>query len=449
MSRRNILILLTDQQSAHMMSCAGNTYLSTPNMDRLAARAARFEGAYCSNPMCVPSRFTMFTGSPASAVGIHGSGTTEKKTVPEPILEQGMGWLAQKGGYRTLYGGKQHFPGGMTAENIGFEVFERNERMPLAQESARLLRELAEEKSDQPFLMVTSLINPHDICYLGLREFPSNDFEKLLVSKGTLEQTELDRALEQPEGVSDEEFFRDLCPPAPDNFEPQEDEAEAIQLELERRPFRRGCRERWDELDWRRHRWAYARLTEKVDEEIGVVLDALEETGFDQDTIVIFTSDHGDMSASHRLEHKDVPYEEACHVPLLIRTPEMDGASIIGREWMTSVGLDLVPTICEIARVDAPVNLRGESLLEPLRDFEGGRDFVPVESQVGHAIFGERYKLVRYFKGDPAEQWFDLEKDPGEMKSIDPAEVPPEIREEMEKEYQFFGLFQRGETPPG
>jgi len=434
MTRPNILILLTDQQSAHMMSCTGNPYLSTPNMDRLAARSARFEGAYCSDPMCVPSRFSMFTGLLASKVGIHGGPGSEKQTVPLSILEHGMGWLARKGGYRALYGGKQHFPGEMTAEKVGFEVFENDERMLLAERSAELLRELGDRDGQEPLLMVTSLINPHDICYLGLREFAANDAEKLLVSRGRKEQETLDAALKIPEGMTDEEFFRDLCPPLPDNFEPQTDEPEAIQAELDRRPFRRGCRERWDERDWRMHRWAYARLTERVDQEIGVVLDALEESGLADNTVIIFTSDHGDMSASHRLEHKDVTYEEACHVPLLIHTPEMTGPSRVGREWIASIGIDLVPTICDIVGVVPPEHLPGESLVEPLRDFEGHRDFVPVESEIGHAIFGERYKLVRYFKGEPAEQWFDIEKDPGELKSIDPSEVPEEVREEMENE---------------
>jgi len=442
-----------------MLSATGNPYVQTPNLDRLAERGLRFEGAYCSNPMCVPSRFSMFTGRYGSDSGIHGLPEAQRHTKGKTELEharEALGWQMRAAGYETYFGGKRHFPKRpnaknldklepVAAEDLGFEFIEKDEREMLATTSADWLKARAKAQVDKPFFLVNSFINPHDICYMGLRDFPMNDFEKMLVERGVTECAMLDDAMTLPEGMDEATFFAEVCPPLPENFLPQEDEPGAIQVELERRPFRAKMREEWDERRWRLHRWAYARLTERVDREIGKVLDALEESSLDESTWVIFVSDHGDMDGSHQLEHKDVLYQENLKVPLLVSPPRsLDVAPrVVDASSLVCTGLDLMPTFCEIAGTQAPEGLPGVSFLPIVKDkADKVRDFVPIESEIGHAVVTERFKLCRYFEGQPREQFFDLQAQPGEMRSVQDPNTHAEERQRLAAYYAQAGLWQ-------
>lgn len=116
----NILVILTDQQHASMMSCAGNRYLHTPAMDSLAARGMRFERTYCTDPVCVPSRFSLMTGRMPSAIGMRSNDESQVESIPPRILQSGLGWLMRSGGYEAVYAGKVHLPK-MTAQDLGFD----------------------------------------------------------------------------------------------------------------------------------------------------------------------------------------------------------------------------------------------------------------------------------------------------------------------------------------
>jgi len=249
--RPNIVVIFTDQQNFRMMSCAGNPHLNTPAMDSLAAYGVRFRRAYCTNPVCVPSRFSLLTGRYPSAIGMRSNSSRELAPIPDEIKRRGMGWLLQEAGYEVAYAGKQHLPK-MKAEDLGFDVICHDERDELARVAADFVR----SPHRQPYLLVASFINPHDICYMGIRDFAVTDFDRLLLEKGRTELATLDRALQRPPGVCEEDFFERLCPPLPPNFEPQEDEPEAIRRMIDERPFRRRERDDWSPERWREHRWA-------------------------------------------------------------------------------------------------------------------------------------------------------------------------------------------------
>lgn len=417
-SAPNILVILTDQQQASMMSCAGNPWVRTPAMDSLAARGTRFERAYCSNPVCVPSRFSLMTGLMPSEVGLVSNRSADVTPLTDEQRRTSLGWALRSAGYDTGYGGKTHLPR-MTAEDVGFEHISTDERDALPDACAEFI---ARPRSC-PFALVASFVNPHDICYMAIRDSQANDAEKRLISRGVVECATLDRALTRPVGVTDEEFFARLCPPAPGNLEPQSDEPEAIARLVEHRPFRLHARRAWSDRRWREHRWAYARLTEIVDEQIGRLLAALDRLGRRQDTLIVFTSDHGDMNAAHRLEHKSTLYEEACRVPLIVSPP---GAAkgAINRNFLTSNGLDLLPTLCDYADVPTSAGRKGVSL-RPIVEGRATpeRPCIPVESAVGRAVVTQRYKYARYDLGAECEQVYDLVEDRGEMRN-DIATVP-------------------------
>jgi len=162
--RPNILFIMTDQQSATMMSCTGNAYLKTPSLDRLAASGMRFERAYSPNPVCVPSRTSMMTGYFPSVFGVSTNGDAKDAVIPENVLNNTMGKLMQRAGYNCVYGGKTHWAKGLDIESCGFENLTSNTREELAEKCASYLR----NKPAEPFFMVASLINPHDICYVEI-----------------------------------------------------------------------------------------------------------------------------------------------------------------------------------------------------------------------------------------------------------------------------------------
>jgi choline-sulfatase len=418
--RPNLIYIVTDQQHAGMMSCAGNKYLNTPGMDSLAANGTRFERAYASNPVCLPSRVTMMTGYMPSHFGIK-TNAGSRTEMPEAVLKQSMGWIFRNAGYETAFGGKTHWPRNMTPESLGFQNISRDQREGLAEASVRFVQ----SKRDKPFLLVVSLINPHDICYMAIDDYTKAAKEPAMYPKSTVERERLAQALKLPDGVSREEFFERLCPPLPDNYEVPALEPEWITKEyLGARAFRTYAREHFTDERWRLHRWAYCRLTEMVDAHVARILGALREAGLEQKTVIVFSSDHGDLDAAHRLEHKSILYEEATRVPFIVSYKGVTAAGRVDDEHLVSAGLDLIPTLCDYAGIEPPPGLSGRSVraLAEGRQVDAWRDQVAVESRAGRMLRTDRFKYNVYESGRHREQLIDLANDPGEM--INLAEDP-------------------------
>ena len=412
--RPNILVIITDQQSASMMSCAGNPYLKTPAMDSLASTGVRFDRAYCTDPVCIPSRFSLMTGRMPSEIGLRNNDLSQIDAIPEHIKNQGLGYLFRNAGYDAAYGGKVHLPN-FGVEDIGFDYLSSDERDELSD----VCSEYIKRQRNRPFLLIASFINPHDICYMALRDFAETKHAKDLINRGVTEIVTLDRALQLPDGVSHGEFFRTYCPPLPPNFEPQRDEPEAIRWLLAQRPFRKNAREKWTAERWRMHRWAYCRLTEMVDVQIGRVLEVLRRSGKMNNTIVIFTSDHGDMDSAHRMEHKTAFYDEAGRIPLIVSRPGVTPAGFVDSRNLVSNGLDLFPTLCDCAGIAVPGDLKGKSFLPMAEGKEPNsiRSCLKLENEIGRMIVTGNYKYAVYDHGENREQLTDLRNDPHEMRN--------------------------------
>ncbi|WP_373513331.1 sulfatase [Persicitalea sp.] len=419
----NIIYIFTDQQHRDMMSAAGNPWLKTPAMDYLAANGVRFTRAYTTNPVCAPARVSLMTGRmPGYFKDNKGERVTENvgamrigKLSPEVENTTLAAWL-KRAGYRLLFGGKEHLPPSLTPKALGFEDITDDERGQLAERAAEYIT----SKPEDPYFMVVSLINPHDICYMAIRDFASTEQEKRLISTGTEEIATLDRAMQRPAGVSEAEFFRSYCPPLPPNFEPQRNEPRAIKNYIASRNFQQAARNQYTDKDWRTHRWAYCRLTETVDSQIQTILNALRESGQEENTLILYSSDHGDMDAAHRLEHKSLLYEESAGVPFLAMWKGHLQAGVVDSTHLVSSGLDLLPTVCDFAGIKAKADLRGRSL-RPL--LEGKkvpwRQTLGVESAVGRMVVDDQgHKYIRYEwpEGDGTQvQLLDLNRDPYEM----------------------------------
>jgi arylsulfatase A-like enzyme len=410
----NILVIMTDQQSASMMSCAGNKWIKTPAMDDIASSGIRFTRAYAVNPVCSPSRFSLQTGRYPSEIGMRENervGMEKDKVIG--LYANAMGNVFRKGGYQTYYGGKVHMPvTGPDVRILGYELLSKDERDSLATVCANFL--LNRRKDDKPFLLFASFINPHDICFQAIRSgSPDDDLAKAT-------PPELDEALKLPEGISEIEFFDKYCPPLPDNHQPMIGEPSGVDSLIKLRPFRETVREKWTEKDWRMHRWAYVKLTERVDAEIGIVMEALRKSGLSKNTVVIFTSDHGDQDASHKLEHKTVLYEESANIPFIISAPWMKQKGVVDKEHIISNGLCLLPTLCDIAGLKPPSGLTGKSVVPLISRNQntGWTNKIFLETETGFMIHTGRFKYELDDHGKIREMFVDLKVDPGETTNL-------------------------------
>jgi arylsulfatase A-like enzyme len=413
-AKPNILYIMTDQQHARMMSCAGNRDLHTPAMDSLAEKGVRFERAYCTNPVCVPSRVSMMTGQYGSVTGVFSNSDARNINMPQSIMQNSMGHVLRKAGYRTVFAGKKHWTANMNnPEAIGFEYISRDERDDMADQCVEFLK----QPHDQPFLLVASFINPHDICFMALDDWCTAQEKPLLYPHRKTERDILKDAMYE-NGEGRNSFDLDDCPALPRNHPIINDEPE---MAAPTGGHGKYLRENWTERDWRLHRRAYARLTEQVDQHIGKILSALKENGLEENTLVVFSSDHGDMDASHKLEHKSQVYEEACNVPFIISRPGSLPESTTDSSHLISSGIDLLPTFMDAAGFtpDEYAHLPGKSILSLFTSSPlPWRKHVHIELKNADALVDSRYKYGIYESGKNREVLFDLENDPLEMVNL-------------------------------
>ena len=411
-ARPNILYIMTDQQNWRMMSCTGNPNLRTPNMDRLAAGGTRFDCAYSSNPVCLPARMSMMTGRFPSHYGISWNTDREKVSLNEAQQQEALGWTMRRAGYDTWFGGKMHWVAGMSCESIGFIDGERSSRDLLAQRAAEYIKGTHEK----PFFAVVSLENPHDICYLSIDAYDASTGGQLY-PQCVEPRAILAEALSAMDGRTPDEFA-DECPSLPDNYEIPDREPDWINAHLD--DFNRYVRENWSDSEWRLQRYAYCRLTERVDRHVGTVLDALHESGLEEDTLVIFSSDHGDMDAAHRLEHKTVFYDESARVPFIIRYPGNVAAGRVDERSLVGASTDLFQTICDYADAEPPPDLPGASLRQQMEEEVASdlREMIVSENPGGRMVRTDRFKYCAYYEGEIRESLVDMVVDPGEMNNL-------------------------------
>jgi arylsulfatase A-like enzyme len=396
----NILFIITDQHHANMLSSAGNPYLKTRALDGMAKAGIRFANAYVTNPVCVPSRISMATGMMPGRFGVFSNGT--KATIPKKVGDNSLGKLIKSGGYDTFYGGKVHMAPVFSPLKAGYDEYCKDQR----DELPKVCIEFMTRKRDKPFFAVASFINPHDICFAYNARQPDRKGKPLV-----------DKLYKEAQALS-----VDKLPPLPKNSAIPEREPEAIEatMKVTATTPAKLIRKDYNERDWRNYRWIYCRLTERVDAQIGQLLDALKKNELEENTLVVFTSDHGDMDGSHRLASKNVFYENSAGVPFIMQFKGVIPPNQVDEKSLISNGLDILPTLCDYAGAPAPKYLLGRSL-RPVA--ENGKDnsrrpFIVAENNTGRMLRTARFKYCVYKEGKIRESLVDLVKDPGEMNNL-------------------------------
>ncbi len=401
-SKPNVVFIMTDQQEYQMLSCMGNKWLSTPNIDRIASMGYRFENNYCANPVSMPSRFSLLTGHYASEVGVKENTTAfDKEKVLRITSTDALGNLFLKAGYQTLYSGKTHLYGTKDLKEYGFTLTDSDPYDGPAIYAEKMLADYGKVKQEKPFFLFLSFLNPHDICYkAGMdKRFPDN------LPEANAHETARLIALQKT--LSPEEYKKQI-PPAPTNLAP-------INGELPDMVSMAAQGRQWTDEQWDFYRWIYYRLTESVDRQIGRVLAALEKSGQLDNTIIVFTSDHGEMNESHKLITKNVMFEESQRVPLIFAGKGIK-PNFADKKTLTCNGLDFLPTICDLVGIQSPKGLHGVSL-KPYLTGKGktpDRKFIITEDYNSVQIHDGRYKLTIYeLPGNP-EMLVDLVANPSE-----------------------------------
>lgn len=393
----NILIVMTDQHRFDTIGAVCNNFnAKTPNIDKLVNRGVTFENAFCTAPVCCPSRATLMTGLHPSRAGVPGNS--------DAPLNEGIGTIGdrmQAHGYETVYHGKSHLKGSLA--NYGFEIaYENSHDESTRIEAGRYWRNRDWITSKRPFFHVVSFLDPHDI------------------------------------------YFLDGAATDPKNLSPWENSSD----DLKNKPsFQRKKRMDWSEERWQYYRRFYAERLERVDNEIGKLLDELYCSGYGCNTWVIFTADHGDMGGEHGIPFKGpFMYEGVMHVPLIIAPPD----NTVGGKWKTVAKggafkpslngglaslIDIVPTVMDLAGLPADPGLPGKSLVPAL---EGkaikGHDAVFCEWTDGVALRCVRtknHKYVVYENGE--EELYDLKADPAEMNNLTSDKASQKIRKELRR----------------
>jgi arylsulfatase A-like enzyme len=369
--RPNVLVLLSDDQAAGTMSCEGHPVLRTPSIDRIAAEGALFSNAFVTTSLCSPSRVSFLSGQWARTHGI--------LTNSQPLTEEveTFATLLSKAGYETAYFGKWHM-GAQRGPRPGFErsisyhgqghyhgnVFvEGGERVPtrgfVDDEATSFLIDFLREPRERPFAAVLGFKSAH-----GPRE-PAERYARLFA----------DVEIEAPPNA-------DVMAPFPRKDE-WEALAEAAGIEMGayappedwRRGFERTRAPGWYGDDQRERLRDYWRLIAGIDENVGRILDALDELGLAERTVVVFASDNGFANGEHGMSGKRSAYEESMRIPFVLRYPPL-GARDAVDELVLNV--DLAPTLLELCAVPVPATMQGRSLVPLLTNeaVEWRRDFL-------------------------------------------------------------------------
>ncbi|WP_111494038.1 choline-sulfatase [Marinobacter bohaiensis] len=424
-SQPNILFLMADQMAAPVLPIYGDSPVKVPHLQSLAEGGVVFDSAYCNSPLCAPSRFVLMTGQRPSRIGAFDNAAELRADMPT------YAHYLRELGYRTALSGKMHFCGPdqlhgfedrLTSDiypaDFGWAVnWDGDESRPTwyhdmssVQEAGpcvrsnqldfddevvfhaqRYLYNQARTRDERPFCLTVSMTHPHDPYTIGEEYWNRYSDDEIPMPSVRLGDAERDPHSKR---------LRALY---------QADTAE------------------FSEQDIRRARRAYFGAISYVDDQIGKLINTLRETGLDENTIIVFSGDHGDMLGERDLWYKMSWFEWSARVPLIVHAPERFKPGRVSQSVST---MDLLPTFVDMASGgdygQYAVPLDGRSLMPHLQR-EGGHDEVTGEymgeGTVAPLMMIRRgdYKYV-CCPSDP-DQLFDLARDPQERTNLadDPA----------------------------
>ena len=477
-SRPNILYIMTDDHAAHAMSCYGSRINQTPNLDRIANEGVRFDNCFCTNSICEPSRAVILTGTHNHVNGVTTIGAHLDNR------QENVAKILQRNGYQTALIGKWHLGQGPVHWPTGFDHYNILQGQgpyfdpEMVRDGAKVqytgyttdiitdlsLDWLENRDPDRPFTLMYQHKAPH-------RPWHPDDKHKDLYADTELPYPEtfdddystraeaahaatmrIDRhmnAIDLKLKTDGKRDWRNFFPPPDDiaGYTLTTEDGETVTF---------SSQEELKKWKYQRYIKDYLRCVAAVDDNVGRVLDYLDEAGLTENTIVIYTSDQGFFLGDHGWYDKRFMYEESLRMPFVVRYPKEIAPGTVSRDMV--LNLDFAPTWLDWAGIDIPEYMQGRSFRclfgdeapDNWRTSMYYRYWMHLSHHNVYAHYGIRtmtHKLIYYYSdscGQPnaideprKKEWelFDLENDPFELNNIyhDPAcaDLVRELKDEL------------------
>lgn len=474
--RPNIIFIMSDDHAAHALSCYGSKINETPNLDRLAQEGMKFNHCFCTNSICAPSRATILTGKHSHLNGVMDNRQKfdgSQMTFPK---------LLRQAGYQTAMIGKWHLktdPTGFDYWNVlpgqgqyyNPDFIEMGEKKKYTGYVTDITTDISLDwlKSRDPeksFCMMLHHKAPHRNWMPGPKQLALYDDVDIPLPETLRDdyKTRSRAALEQEMTVA-----HHLIDGWDLKLDPQNEGEERIEKIWHRTYMRMTPEQRaqWDAayqpvfekykkekptgdalLQWKYQRYMkdYLRCVASVDENVGRVLDYLDETGLAENTIVVYTSDQGFFLGDHGWFDKRFMYEEALKMPYLMRYPQEIRPGTVSNQMI--LNLDFAPTFLDFANVQVPAEMQGKSI-RPLARGQKPPDWrqsmyyhyheFPAVHQVKkhYGIRTKDYKLIHFYDDIDAWELYDLNADPQELNNVytDPeyASIVAKLKKELKQ----------------
>lgn len=425
----NVLLLMTDQHRFDVLGYAGNDIIATPNLDKVASEGTVFDAAYSSCPSCIPARAKLHTGMSQWHTGILGMGQGQKPL--RDLYDHTLaGELAQAGYYCKCVGKMHVYP---QRSLFGFHHIELDE---------------STRRQDENFISdYERWFNDHkdgDYAMSEGRDWngwagkPYDNPPELHPNIWTVNQSINfinDRDRSKPFFLKTS-FARPHSPydAIPEYFEkyrqkalPKAEVGDWAAIHDDPEVAKKPAAWHGIQSDKAIHlaRAGYYGNVEHIDHEIGRLLDCMDKQGVLDDTLIIFTSDHGDMLGDHNMWRKTYAYESSAHIPMLVRLPKDLQKNIVARSDKPVMLCDVMPTILDILGVNIPDSVDGMSMLSLIKQGScAWRDYMHGEHCSCYAESEEMQYLtdgkIKYiwFPRTDREQLFNLKNDPHELHNL-------------------------------
>ncbi|MDX1701489.1 MAG: sulfatase-like hydrolase/transferase [Melioribacteraceae bacterium] len=460
--KKNLLFIITDQQRYDALSIAGNEVLKTPNLDRLAKDGAFFRNAYTPAAVCAPARSSILTGHTVENTGMRTNSKAyeyeEEGLMAMPTFDE----ILAENGYHCEYYGKWHSQTSHTKIYKNPKQKSKNGRSVFLHGGQKHVymdyintnfprRELKEGELYDTFTNRPYRTDPldkyHGVSFEELKKKKAKRVQPDLHGEVMIPKEHSFTAFQAKETINAIERLKDstfsitcsfhfphapMLPPEPYySMYPAEEMKPPVSIndDMENSPYkntngRQNLKEYTDPEKIKYMISNYYGLIAEIDDWVGKILDKLDELGLSENTLVIFTSDHGEMLGSHGMREKNVFYEESSHIPLLMRFPGQIQSETTVDGYISLI--DLFPTILDYLNIEEHPSdgksLRG--LIEG-NDFEHG-DYVVTEWNYrgdispNYMIVRDGWKLMMpYSKGSKViNAMYDLSNDPYEMNNL-------------------------------
>jgi len=465
----NILFIMTDDHASHAISSYGSRINKTPNIDRLAKEGMSFDNCFCTNSICAPSRAVILTGKHSHLNGIRDNAVRFDGT------QQTFPKLMQAAGYQTIMIGKWH----LKSEPTGFDywkilpgqghyynpdMIEMGGKKRFPGYVTDIVTDVAldylknQRNKEKPFMMMLHHKAPHRNWQPALkhikdytnRNFPEPD--TLFDDYSTRSAASVEQEMTVKEHLSLDYDLKMGSPPKRMTDDQKSAWKEVYDPIMEK--FKKNPPQGKDLIRWKYQRYMqdYLGCIASVDENVGRILDYLDESGLSENTMVIYTSDQGFYLGDHGWFDKRFMYEESLRMPLLVRFPGRIRAASRRDELVSN--LDFAPTFLSQAGLDKPEDMQGLSLEGLITDTKKGHwrqslyyhyyEFPSVHMVKRHyGVRTSKYKLLHYYYDIDAWELYDLQKDPHELDNVyaDPSytNIVKELKAELLRLQEMYG----------